>query len=214
MTIQTGIISNWNDEKGFGFITPQNGGKTIFTHINDFSKRHKRPVRGLEVGYKLSTDSKGRKCAVDVCPLRGHKAGRFALKQKVFSTVLLLCFSSILFFLLDSSLIPIGLVYLYAGMSVVAFVMYAKDKRAAEWGAWRTSEGTLHAIALVGGWPGAGMAQSFLRHKSQKTSFKVMYWVTIITNCAALWWLITPEGRLWLENIANAISFHLSHRLL
>ena len=207
MNIQSGIISNWNDEKGFGFITPKSGGKTIFTHINDFSKRHKRPIRGLEVEYKLSADSKGRKCAVDVRPLEGHTAGSFVLKQRVFSVVLFICFASMLFILFDLSLIPIEIVYLYAVMSVIAFLMYAKDKSAAEWGEWRTSESTLHAISLVGGWPGACIAQSYLRHKSKKTSFKVTYWVTIIVNCGGLWWLITPEGSMWLKNIMNNIKF-------
>jgi uncharacterized membrane protein YsdA (DUF1294 family) len=85
--------------------------------------------------------------------------------------------------------------------------MYAKDKNAAQWGAWRTSESTLHSISLVGGWPGASIAQSYLRHKSKKTSFKVTYWVTIIVNCGGLWWLITPEGSMWLENMMNNIKF-------
>ena len=155
MNIQSGIISNWNDEKGFGFITPKSGGKTIFTHINDFSKRHKRPIRGLEVEYKLSADSKGRRCAVNVRPLKGHRADSFVLKQKVFSVVSMVCFAGILFFLFNSSLIPIEIVYLYAVMSLISVIVYAKDKSAAKWGAWRTSESTLHAISLAGGWPGA-----------------------------------------------------------
>lgn len=207
MNIQSGIIPNWNDEKGFGFITPKSGVKTIFTHINDFSKRHKRPIRGLEVEYKLSADSKGRNCAVNVRPLKGRRAGSFVLKQRVLTVVLILCFASILFFLFNSSLIPIEIVYLYAVMSVISIIMYAKDKSAVKLGAWRTSESTLHVISLVGGWPGANIAQSYLRHKLKKNSFKVMYWVTIIVNCGGLWWLITPEGSMWLNNIMNNIKF-------
>jgi uncharacterized membrane protein YsdA (DUF1294 family) len=48
-------------------------------------------------------------------------------------------------------------------MSVIAIIMYAKDKNAAEWGRWRTPEITLHLLSLLGGWPGAGIAQSYLR---------------------------------------------------
>jgi len=48
----------------------------------------------------------------------------------------------------------------YAMASVVAFVAYAVDKNAARTGACRRPERMLHALALVGGWPGALMAQA------------------------------------------------------
>ena len=85
MNIQNGIIINWNEEKGFGFIAPKSGGKTIFVHIHDYSKMHKSPFKGLEVQYSLSADQKGRKCAVKVCPLKGNKRSSRELKQKIFS---------------------------------------------------------------------------------------------------------------------------------
>jgi cold shock CspA family protein len=62
MTSEIGTITKWNDEKGFGFITPNSGGKSVFIHINDFSRRHKRPVQGLSVTYNLSKDKRGRAC--------------------------------------------------------------------------------------------------------------------------------------------------------
>jgi uncharacterized membrane protein YsdA (DUF1294 family)/cold shock CspA family protein len=205
--MQSGTIKNWNDKKGFGFITPKSGGKDIFTHISDFSKKHQTPTEGIEVNYFLSTDPKGRKCAVEVRPIKGHKKNTPAKKQRIVSTAILCCFSGILFYLFESKLLPIELIGLYVVMSILAIIMYAKDKNAAEWGTWRTPESTLHAIALVGGWPGAGIAQSFLRHKSKKISFRVTYWVTVIANCCVLWWLVTPGGNLWLNKIVNNIKF-------
>lgn len=80
----------------------------------------------------------------------------------------------------------IGVAALYAIASVAAFVAYAVDKRAARSGAWRTPESTLHLLALLGGWPGALLAQTVLRHKTQKSSFRAVFWVTVIMNCAAL----------------------------
>jgi uncharacterized membrane protein YsdA (DUF1294 family) len=59
----------------------------------------------------------------------------------------------------------------------------------------------LHLIALAGGWPGALLAQKVLRHKSSKQSFQVVFWVTVLLNCAALSWLLTPAGALALGSM-------------
>jgi len=72
-TYEIGKISSWNIEKGFGFITPKSGGKSVFIHIKDFSKRHKRPIQGLSVVYSLSEDNKGRLRAENVYPEKGNK---------------------------------------------------------------------------------------------------------------------------------------------
>ncbi len=127
--------------------------------------------------------------------------------QKFFSVLLFFSFSGVLYCLLQLKLIPIEIVYLYAFMSVAAFLMYAKDKNAAEWGKWRTAESTLHALSLIGGWPGAKIAQSFLRHKSKKLSFRITYWITAIANCGGLYLLITPKGNMWLKSILKNINF-------
>jgi uncharacterized membrane protein YsdA (DUF1294 family) len=70
----------------------------------------------------------------------------------------------------------------YLLLSVVAFICYGIDKRNAIKGRWRISERTLQLWALVGGWPGALMAQKFFRHKTQKRSFIVLLWVGIFVN--------------------------------
>ena len=207
MNIERGRISGWKDEKGFGFITPKSGGKTIFFHINNYSKTHKRPLKNLEVKYSISIDQQGRKNAIEVRPTKGHKNNRRELSQKFISIILFGTFSTILFYLYSSNSIPVELIYLYVIMCVITFLMYVKDKNAAVSGKWRTPESTLHILSLLGGWPGAKIAQSFLRHKSKKMEFRVTYWVTAIANCSALYWLVMPKGRMWLENILKNINF-------
>lgn len=207
MDRKKGIISNWNEEKGFGFITPESGGKSIFFHINDYSRRHKRPLKKLKIQYLISKDLKGRLCATDVAPIKGHKNNGREIRQKIFSLCLFITFLGAIYYMFELKIIPIELVCLYQIMSVVTFLMYAKDKNAAERGKWRTSESTLHTLSLFGGWPGARIAQSFLRHKSKKKSFRFTYWVTVIVNCGALYWLVTPEGSKWLQSILIQIDF-------
>ena len=59
-----GKITFWNDEKGFGFITPRAGGKQVFVHIKAFNSRNRRPEINQWVTYALSTNKQGRPCAV------------------------------------------------------------------------------------------------------------------------------------------------------
>lgn len=73
---------------------------------------------------------------------------------------------------------------LAALLSVLTFGVYAWDKWAARRGARRVRERTLHLLALLGGWPGAWMAQRLLRHKSSKASFRRVYRVTVALHLA------------------------------
>ena len=86
---------------------------------------------------------------------------------------------------------------LYAGLSLLTFGVYAADKAAARSGRWRTPEKTLHLLALLGGWPGALLAQNRLRHKSRKASFQIVFRATVALNCAALGWLLTGGSAAW-----------------
>ena len=70
------------------------------------------------------------------------------------------------------------------------FAVYAADKRAAKRGAWRTPESTLHTLELLCGWPGAWLAQRLLRHKSVKTSFRIVFFMMVALNLAVLAYVI------------------------
>lgn len=207
MTSEIGKITSWNDEKGYGFIASKSGGKSVFIHINEFSKRHNRPIQGLSVTYSLSKDSRGRICATNVYPENGHKKVTKADKQKVLSIFIISSFFSLIVGLFLLSKLPLIILSVYIAVSVLTFGLYAKDKSAAQTGRWRTSESTLHLFSLIGGWPGATIAQSLLRHKSNKFSFRVVYWFTVIVNCGILGWLLTPEGNFKLKMILKNINF-------
>jgi len=93
----------------------------------------------------------------------------------------------------------------YTTLSLITFIAYARDKSAAREGKWRTSEATLHLLGLAGGWPGALIAQQALRHKSRKTTFRGMLWLTIFLNCAGLIWLHTQAGQPLLKYLAGLL---------
>lgn len=79
----------------------------------------------------------------------------------------------------------------YLILSVVTFIIYAFDKSAAEQHRWRIQEKTLHLLSLLGGWPGAWIAQRMLRHKTQKLPFQIVYWATVGFNLAGLLGIIS-----------------------
>lgn len=84
--------------------------------------------------------------------------------------------------------LPTAVPVLYLVGSATAFILYRVDKDAAVDGQRRTPEDTLLVIGLLGGWPGALVAQRVMRHKSRKMSFQLLFWMTVVVNCAVLAW--------------------------
>lgn len=76
----------------------------------------------------------------------------------------------------------VGLAYVLA--SVACFALYARDKAAARRGDRRTPERDLLLLGLAGGWPGALLAQRWLRHKTVKLPFRHWFWLTVGVNLA------------------------------
>jgi uncharacterized membrane protein YsdA (DUF1294 family) len=64
-------------------------------------------------------------------------------------------------------------------VSTVTYFLYRHDKRQAQAEGWRTPESTLHLAELLGGWPGAFVAQRLLRHKSSKVSYQITFWLIV-----------------------------------
>ena len=204
-----GKIVFWNEEKAFGFIEPSAGGDQVFAHITSFKTRDSAPRVGRKVSFQLAKDKDGRLCAVKVL-YAGEKPAPDRAKPRKSATLWMIPIYFILLFLsVVISDFPIIVLLWQIAISVAAYVIYAWDKSSAKNNRWRTSESTLHMLALAGGWPGALYAQQVLRHKSKKESFRIGFWVTVLLSVAIVIWLRTSEGRDLLKPISNYLSAYL-----
>lgn len=185
---QQGRIDTWQDGRGFGFITPDQQGPRVFVHIKAFSNRGRRPSVGEAVTYLVKRTADGRLQAAQVAHA---EASVQALATPARLAALLLAAAALAGVAVAAALgkLPVLVLFAYSTASLLAFSAYALDKSAARRGRWRISESTLHLFALVGGWPGALVAQQWLRHKSKKTAFQVRFWGIVVLNCVALGWI-------------------------
>lgn len=199
-----GRITTWKDDKGFGFITPNAGGEQVFVHINSFSNRQRRPGGNELVTYELKVDAKGRAQANSVALVGERPTPSAPPSRSNIPRIFAVCFLVFVVVAVLAGRLPIAVLALYKVASFVAFFAYAFDKSAALRNQWRTQESTLHLFALLGGWPGALAAQRLLRHKSAKASFQATFWVTVVLNCGALGWLLSPTGQRMLQSVLGA----------
>jgi CspA family cold shock protein len=62
----TGTVKFYNDQKGFGFIQPDDGGKDVFVHATALERAGIRGLReGQKVTFEAQTDSRSGKIAAD-----------------------------------------------------------------------------------------------------------------------------------------------------
>ncbi len=216
---QQGSVKKWQDDKGFGFIETQNG-DSVFFHVSEFKAR-RRPEVGEQVVFTMGRDNQGRLRATEVQELhfvqqkmaqknkqiRQRNAKRsaqaeFEAGQKKRS-FLGLAFYGVLALLAATGKLNWLVVGWYAALGLITYIMYAKDKAAAQSGDWRTPESTLHLLSALGGWVGALLAQTYLRHKSQKPEFRVTYYLTVVVNMAGLLFLLAGGV---LETVTDVLS--------
>ena len=178
---QQGHIKKWQDDKGFGFIETA-AGESVFFHVSAF-KAQRRPEIGEQVVFTVGQDNQGRLQAKDVQELsfvqqkmaqknqkirqRNHKRSAQAefeagQKKRLFLGI---GFYGVVILLAVMNKLSWLVIAWYVILGVITYGMYAKDKAAAQNGDWRTPESTLHLLSTLGGWVGALVAQTYLRHK-------------------------------------------------
>ncbi len=194
---QEGRITHWKDDKGFGFIAPAGGGDPVFVHIKAFVNRDKRPAANEVVTYELQFDERKRARAAKVAFAHQRiqapaKLGQGTAKPSAppdrvaFPVCVAAVFFAYLAWSIATGKLHFAIMVLYALASLVAFLAYGADKGNAERHKRRTPEVNLHLISILGGWPGAWIAQRVFRHKSKKTEFQITFVATLIGNCIAL----------------------------
>lgn len=202
MMREQGRLVEWFDDKGYGFIQPNEPHKgRVFLHIKDFARPGPRPIVGCALEYQIILDGQGRHRAQQVSYLKAAQVRKNPRQQptqpqhrtSLRPIQLLIAAYFILLGLATLAGLASGLLLLFILlMNAASYWSYAQDKEAAQTGARRVPEQTLHILSFLGGWPAAWLAQQKLRHKTQKQPFRKVYWFTILLNILLVLWLISP----------------------
>jgi uncharacterized membrane protein YsdA (DUF1294 family)/cold shock CspA family protein len=192
-----GTVKTWNDDRGFGFIEPLHGGQEIFVHIKAYVARSRRPEVGQRVAFEVEMTTDGKKRAKRVEAIKSVRPVTRVRKDNpaqwgtasYFAIPAFLVVFAVTAFVWT---VPSWVAGVYLAASFLCFAVYAIDKSAAAAERRRVSEDTLLGLGLVGGWPGAIVAQQVLRHKSSKASFRARFWATVIVNVLGFVVLSSP----------------------
>ena len=179
LPMQKGHLVMWNDLKGFGFIRPVGTSDDYFVHISTFKKGlPRRPEIGDEVHFRPHENTTGRKRASFALipalePISQPHNRRFTLNPRprsVFVNFLILTPLVLSGYLLVLAQNPMPF-FAYWILSILTMFLYGTDKAHAATHRWRVPEIYLHILELMGGWPGALIAQNDFRHKTRVTTY-------------------------------------------
>ena len=207
-----GTVVKWLSDKDFGFIAPDDGSGELFVHAEFFVHQGRRPQVGDALSFEIATNAEGKRRAERVL-FAGERDSR--QRDRLFD--ILYCLVALAFVggvgaLVASKKLGPSLLFIYLGASLLTFLLYWRDKVKANRDEWRIAEKTLHLCSLVGGWPGALLAQRLLHHKSRKRSFRIVFIATILLNIALVG-AYTLLGEAFLNSqLATRLVGQLSHR--
>ncbi len=193
-TRHNGKVTTWNDDRGFGFITPAEPGPEIFVHIRAFEWGSALPYVGQRVSYTVGRNADGKRRAENVQPLHGT-TGKTKQRPPAKDSVSYLAIPAFLLVYIIVAVLwqpPLWVPVLYVGASLICFIGYWIDKAAATAGRWRIPESTLLLPGLLGGWPGAILGQQVFRHKTKKSAFRAAFWSTVFLNVLLFVFLSSP----------------------
>jgi uncharacterized membrane protein YsdA (DUF1294 family)/cold shock CspA family protein len=200
-----GTVVRWEAARGFGFIRVPSM-QDIFFHVQDFrSQGGATPQVGMLVDFdEIHVGGKGPRAMVvrpvGAAPAQKTHAGQVRQPRRNISSgsastawaaiPLMVAYTGILLYAVLTNRAPWWILAASAGLNLVTFFDYWRDKYAAEKGRWRIKESSLHFWSFIGGWGGAWFGQQILRHKSRKASFQQVYWLSVIVHCAAVGYLV------------------------
>ncbi|WP_233078752.1 DUF1294 domain-containing protein [Rheinheimera soli] len=210
-----GTVCYWRDDKGFGFISTDSG-ERLFFHIRDFATAPQhRPQQGDQLCFQLGQDKQHRPCALAL-QLVSVKDPVITPSTKTPSNTApaiyqiqhrAWCFRYLFFVLLLLSLLAGSFVFtmplFYLEASLFTYWLYQIDKKLACNGQQsRLPEESLQMFSLIGGWPGAWLAQKRLHHKVHKAPFQREFRFVIYGNSCFLLWLLSDSGSAFLQKVA------------
>lgn len=207
----TGRVVFWRDDKGFGFVVCDQTQQKLFFHIRDFVAPSPRPGEGDRLSFKLGHDRKNRPIAVSLAlQQQANRSMRHRIAPVVdltYTQDVALYFRCAFLVLVVIALLfgslPYVLPLLYIEASLFTYWLYQADKNAAiARQSTRLPEQSLQLFSLIGGWPGALLAQKKLAHKRSKFLFQREFWLVVIGNSILLIWLLSQHGQQFLNRLA------------
>ncbi|MGV3659472.1 MAG: DUF1294 domain-containing protein [Prosthecobacter sp.] len=173
---RTARLLSWDAGKGYGWLDW--AGKQVFLHARDYAGTRHGPAKGEEIRFVLGVDPQGRPCAKWARPVNAPMS-----VGSWFHAALWLASLALPAYALHQQRVNPALASAVAlFISVVTYLAYVNDKRRALAGDWRMTEASLHLLELLGGWPGAWIAQRRLRHKCSKLSYQGTFWAIILIH--------------------------------
>jgi len=207
MEEQLGKVTEWRDDRGFGFIEARDGGERIFFHVRDYQLDGRRPEPGEWVKFRKQRGQDGRWQGAQVRRTTSKKPAREASPKPRKSSastpmtlpapmqwLLIAAYTAFFAWAIRAGRLPMEAAGVPLLLSAITWVAYALDKYAAQHGRWRTPEATLHLLELLGGWPGAIAAQQWLRHKSRKAGYRFTFWSVTVLHLVVLTWWVFRHG--------------------